>query len=154
MPRRTPLLVISLALALAASGTAGALLTPLPGFRSPSGNIRCVLLPAPSGSLLCSIGRASYAKALQKRCLNPKGRTGAGVDWHGFLLDPRKKGQINCSGGILYNPAKERPSYDPLAYGKTWRHGGFTCTSRVPGVTCRNGHGHGIFVGRRSWRTW
>src|SRR5436190_17533943 len=98
MLRRSLLLVALAGLAAAASGPAAAAKTPLPGFRSPSGNIACLLLPAPSGSLLCSIRRADYAKALQDRCLNPHGQKGAGVDWHGFLLSATRKGQVNCSG--------------------------------------------------------
>jgi hypothetical protein len=141
-------------LALAASGPAAAAKTPLPAFNSPSGNIKCLLLPAPGTGVLCSIGRADYAKTLQDRCLNPKGAKGAGVDWHGFLLPASGKGEVNCSGGILYNPDKQRPAYVTLAYGKSWHRGGLTCLSRVSGVTCRNGHGHGIFVSRGSWRAW
>jgi len=41
-----------------------------------------------------------------------------------------------------------------LAYGKSWRAGTFTCTSQVTGVTCRNRHGHGLFISRRTWRVW
>ena len=80
--------------------------------------------------------------------------SGAGVDWHGFTLTATGRGAINCSGGILYNPATQRPGYATLPCGKSWRHGTFTCTSRVTGVTCRNRAGHGLFVSRQSWRVW
>src|SRR5205823_3963509 len=75
-----------------------------------------------------------------------------GVDWHGFLLPTTRTGEINCSGGALYDPARAR--YVTLAYGTTWRRGVFTCTSRRAGVTCRTAKGHGIFVSRGSWLTW
>jgi len=147
--RRSALLLV--VLALSPAGTAAAR-PPLPGFRSPSGNIRCLLLSLPTGNLLCSLRHADYAQRLQDGCLNPNGQKGAGVDWHGFLLPPARRGEINCSGGILYDAT--RPRYVTLAYGGNWKQDWFTCASRVTGVTCRNAKGHGIFVSRDSWRTW
>ena len=133
---------------------ASAFVTPLPGFHSPTGNIRCLFLPRESGgAVLCSIRRAAYARALQDRCLNPGGQRGAGVDWHGWRLGPTGRGEILCSGGILYNPSKFRPTYALLAYGRSVTHAGITCTSRRIGVTCHNMRGHGLFVSRASWRT-
>ena len=35
-----------------------------------------------------------------------------------------------------------------LKYGRTWRNGGFRCTSRVTGLTCRNAARHGFQVSR------
>src|SRR6266536_4516719 len=148
MSRRAALLPVLCGLALAASGPAAAK-TPLPGFRSPSGNIKCLLLSRPPGNLLCSIGHADYAKTLQARCMRPNG---SGVDWHGFLLTATGRGEVNCAGGILYNPDTQRPRYVTLRYGKSWKRDAFTCTSRVTGVTCRNRRGHAIFVSRESWR--
>ena len=79
---------------------------------------------------------------------------GSGVDWHGFELGTVKRGQVLCSGGILYNPGTQSPTYVVLAYGKSWRRGAFTCVSRLTGLTCRNAHGHGVFISRESWRAW
>jgi hypothetical protein len=138
-------------LALAAAGAAGAT-TPLPGFRTANGNISCVLLSVPTGNLLCTIAHARYAKTLQNRCMNPNGDKGAGVDWHGFLLPPRTKARINCSGGILYDPS--RVHYVTIGYGKTWGLAGFYCTSHVSGLTCRNVRGHGFLISSRTDRTW
>jgi hypothetical protein len=142
--KRTLVILAAAAAVLAPQATAAQ----LPGFRSPSGNIECLYVPGPSTNLLCSIGHATYARALQARCMGP---TGAGVDWHGFSLGATTKGSVLCTGGILYN-ANDRPSYVTLAYGKTWRHGAFTCSSRLAGVTCRNRAGHGLFISRQSWR--
>ena len=133
---------------LAAASPAGAAKTPS-GVRTPSLNISCLYVPGPAPSLHCDIRTSSYAKALQHRCT-----TRAGLDWHGFELGLAHKGAVTCSGGILYNPDTQRPVYRVLAYGKTWRHGGFTCASAQTGLTCRNGHGHGLFVSRDSWRVW
>ena len=120
----------------------------IPGFRSPTGNIKCVFIPGRPAAMLCTIGRADYAKTLQSRCLGPNG---AGVDWHGFILPAATKSQVSCSGGALYT---QRPRYITLAYGKTWRQKMFSCTSHFDGVNCSNPHGHGMFISRQTWRTW
>jgi hypothetical protein len=121
--------------------------TVLPGFHSPSGNIRCLFVPGPPASLLCNLRQADYAKTLEAHCL-----ARATVDWHGFQLPGTGNGTILCSGGILYNPDTQRPRYVDLPYGQTWRHATFACVSRRTGVTCRNRGGHTLFVSRQSWR--
>ena len=148
--QRRLLLVALCAAALVLTGTAAAT-PPLPGFRSPSGNISCFLVSGGPDLLLCSIAHSSYAAALQARCMHPDG---SGVDWHGFALRPAKRGELTCTGGILYNPGKYRPKYVTLPYGKSWHRGAFTCESRRTGVTCRNPGGHGLFISRESWRLW
>lgn len=143
------------AVVLASAGTAAAATAkPIPGIRSPSGNIRCLFVPPARGSaapnLHCTIEHADYSAALQHRCSDPP----TSLDWHGWELPAARKGGVTCSGGILYDPATQRPTYTTLPYGRTWRHGPFTCASRRSGVTCTNGHGHGLFVSRQSWRAW
>lgn len=120
----------------------------LPGFKSPSGNIKCLYIPTGGGYMNCSLAQANYARQLIRYCAQPK----IGVDWAGFSLGRKGKGRIECSGGTLYEPSKQHPHYVTLAYGKTWKHGVFTCTSRVNGVTCVNRTGHGLFVAREAWR--
>jgi hypothetical protein len=140
------LLIVTLLVLIAAASASAAT---LPGFRSPSGNISCLFIPSSSGApatILCKLAHADYAQALQARC--------NGLDWHGFLLPAARKGAVNCSGGILYNPSTQHPSYITLAYGKTWRHKMFSCTSQLRGVNCSNPHGHGMFMSRQTWRTW
>ena len=155
--RPTVLLVTAgLTLAVAAASAAGATPTaapkPIPGIRSPSGNIRCLYVPPPNGStvsvLHCWIAHSDYAAELQHEC----SAMPAGLDWHGFELTPTRKGGVTCSGGILYDPATQRPVYSALAYGATWRHGAYTCASRRTGITCKSTRGHGLFVSRQSWR--
>jgi hypothetical protein len=125
--------------------------TRLPGVRTPSRNIGCLLVPGRSPSLLCSLTRAGYSARLQSQCMTPGG---AGVDWHGFTLSSTGKGLLNCSGGSLVNLATQRPSYSTLAYGHVRRLGPFACSSSRAGLTCRNGRGHGLFISRESWRAW
>jgi hypothetical protein len=120
----------------------------VPGFHSPSGNIRCYALP---NVLHCDITRADYQARLQDNCLNPKGEMGAGVDWHGFEVPRTGKGHPICAGGALLT-GSQHPRYALLPYGRTWRSGVFTCISQIAGVTCRNRAGHGVFVSRQSYR--
>ncbi|MDX6442197.1 MAG: hypothetical protein QOE43_1926 [Gaiellaceae bacterium] len=141
------LLVMTLLVLVAAASASAAT---LPGFRSPSGNISCLFIPsggskAPA-AMLCKLAHADYAQTLQARC--------HGLDWHGFLLPAARKGAVNCSGGILYNPSTQHPSYITLAYGKTWLQKMFSCTSKLNGVNCSNPSGHGMFISRQTWRTW
>lgn len=110
------------------------------GIAGPSGNIRCFPLDR---TLHCGIAQAAYRPELQKQCA-----ARASLDWHGFELAPGRKAVPSCSGGAL-----AAPRYRTLAYGKTWRSGPFTCTSRTTGMTCTAGT-HGLFISRRSWRGW
>jgi hypothetical protein len=141
--------VLPLVLALC-SGVAAA--ARLPGVKTPSQNISCFYVPqrpTTHGSLLCDIKQAVYTGALQARCIGPP----TGLDWHGFTLSDTKRGEILCTGGMMYD-ARDTPTFVTLAYGKTWRHRGLACTSRVTGLTCTNRFGHGLFLSRASWRTW
>ena len=152
MKRAVPL-VAGVVAALAAASWGSAALKPLPGIRTPSRNIQCTFVPAARGSassLVCMIAHANYSAALQHRCIAPP----TSLDWHGFELPATRKGSVSCSGGIFYDPASERPVFTSLAYGRTWRHGPFTCVSRRTGLTCTNGRGHGLFLSRESWRAW
>jgi hypothetical protein len=145
--RRVAVLVVLLA--LAASDVALAKTT-LPGFRSPSRNIRCFRNAEPPGTLHCSIARADYAQRLTAYCAAPP----IGVDWGGFELGPTRKAAVTCTGGVLYSPGSQRLNDTVLPYGRTWRSGPFTCVSRVAGVTCTSRAGHGLFVSRQSYRLW
>jgi hypothetical protein len=142
-------LVIVLVLAVCSGAAAAAR---LPGVKTPSKNISCFYVPqrpTAHGNLLCNIKQASYTGALQAKCIAPP----TGLDWHGFTLSDTKRGEVLCTGGIMYD-ARDTPTFVTLAYGTTWRHGGFTCTSRFTGLTCTNRFGHGLFLSRASWRAW
>jgi len=135
-----------LALVVAAAARA----VPLPGVKTPSRNISCFWVPerpSPRGHLLCDIRHAAYTGTLQQKCMSPPTQ----LDWHGFELPARKVGQIVCAGGLMYD-ARDKPAYVVLGYGKVWRHRGFTCASRVTGLTCTNRAGHGLFLSRGSYR--
>ena len=105
--------------------------------------------PTTHGNLLCAVARSFYSRAEQDGC-----QARVGLDWHGFELSDRGQAKPVCTGGVLYDIGRHRPAFVVLAYGRTWRSHGFTCTSRVTGLTCTNGHGHGLFLSRESRRLW
>ena len=123
----------------------------LPGVKTPTQNISCFVVPirpTAKSNLLCDIRSSSYGAALQRRCIDGP----AGLDWHGFELSWNGRARVVCTGGVLYDIGRDRPSYRVLGYGSTWRSHGFTCTSRVTGLTCTNGRAHGLFLSRASYR--
>lgn len=145
IPTAAAILVAAvLATSSAASGS-----SVLRGFRSPSGNIKCFYNPkgltaagfAPT--LTCTLDHADYATSLQRRC--------EAGDWHGFTLAGARRPSLFCPAGAS---GEHNVAYRTLAYGKSWRRGQFTCTSRRRGVTCRSAKGHGLFISRQSYRLW
>lgn len=139
-------------LATVAVAAPAALAAPLPGVKTPSRNISCFVVPVkPTArtNLLCDIRRARYLRSVQDACM-----ARASLDWHGFGLSQTGRATLVCSGGILYDAGRDTPAYTVLAYGRTWRGRGFTCRSRVTGLTCTNGRGHGLFLSRESYRLW
>ncbi len=143
------MLLLLAAVGLAAAAAASAQ-TRLPGFHSPTGNIRCYYAPGATAVLRCQIAHADFAKRLTAYCAAPP----IGVDWGGFELTPTRKGAVTCTGGVLYSPETQVPTFADLPYGASWRHGAFTCASARTGVTCRSRTGHGLFISRESWRVW
>lgn len=122
----------------------------LPGVKTPTRNISCFYVPikpTARGNLLCTIKSALYSRAQQNGC---QARTG--LDWHGFELSNTRRALPVCTGGVLYDIGRDTPTFVVLAYGRTWRSHGFTCTSRLNGLTCTNGHGHGLFLSRETFR--
>jgi hypothetical protein len=129
-----------------------ALAAPLPGVQTPTGNIRCFYVPIKPtrhGTLLCEVKQADFAQIAQQKCM-----ARSGLDWHGFALPWNGRGDLSCSGGILYDIGRDYPSVHRLSYGTTWRHRGFTCTSRRAALSCVNGRGHGLVLSRQEWRAW
>jgi hypothetical protein len=132
---------ISLSLAPAASGgAASSRADQVIQFSTPSKNIGCVYARI-SGSptdLRCDIQSGLKPK--------PKRPRGCDLDW-GDSLSMGKTGRVHvvCHGDTALGGP-------PLAYGRTWRHDGFTCTSRVTGLTCRNLSRHGFFLSRERAR--
>ena len=141
------------ALAIVCSLVAGAAAAAtLPGVRTPTRNIGCFYVPirpTARGTLLCDIRQAAYLGSAQRACMSR-----AGLDWHGFELGLTRRAELACTGGALYDIGRDTPVLRVLSYGRTWRYRGFTCTSRVTGLTCTSPSGHGMFLSRASYRLW
>jgi hypothetical protein len=141
-----PVVLIAAAAAAVASGAARAGGT----FRTPSGNIVCGYIRGTRtipATLECGI----------KSGLSPKPPRSAPACKHLDYVANRialtsggRATPIPCAGDP--GPLAFAGTAPILAYGRSWRRGGFRCTSRVTGLTCRNRRGHGFFLSRERWR--
>lgn len=101
-------------------------------FQTPSGNIGCAFAGA---VLRCDI--LSGLVPSPGECE---------LDWVGLVLAADAPAAPNCAGDTAYD--QDAPV---LAYGGTWQSGAFTCTSRLAGLTCTSGDGHGFTLARAGW---
>jgi uncharacterized protein len=106
-------------------------------FRSPSGNIGCVV----SGSY----ARCDIREHIWRAPQRPRS---CGLDWgYALAIDRRSGGHFLCAGDTTLG------AQAVLGYGRRSQRGPFRCTSRVTGMTCRNLHsGHGFSVSRQDRR--
>jgi hypothetical protein len=140
----TFILVVSAAIVV---GTAGGTAYRYGAFKTPSGNIVCGYGVATSGrsaSIGCGI-KSGLKPAPRNTCVD--------MDYSGKAVSLNATGRarpVVCAGdpGPFLVEAKARV----LGYGRSWRGGGITCTSRRTGVTCTNRSGHGFFLSREHWR--
>jgi hypothetical protein len=105
-------------------------------FKSPSGNIGCLI---GSGSVRCDVRDNDWRAPRPAGCpaISDYGQ-GATV-FHG-------KATIVCAGDTVL-----APNASVLAYGRSKTVGPVTCTSRRSGMTCRRGR-HGFFVSKARYR--
>jgi hypothetical protein len=110
-------------------------------FRSPSGNIHCL------------IATGEYAVA---RCdmtsLTPSFTTpppDCDLDWGGSfeVTLTARQGSLGCVGDTVADPSAVE-----LGYGQTLSLGGFDCTSERSGMTCTNPAGHGFTLSKARQR--
>jgi hypothetical protein len=106
-------------------------------WQSPSQNIACATY---GSELRCDMRRLGVAPpARPSRCMG---------DWgHAFRVTrTASKGRRIC-----ITDAVGGPGTPTVAYGRTWRRGGFTCTVSTAEVRCSNarGHGFGLRIGRQ-----
>ena len=131
-------------LVAAASAQAGGVRTSkLVSFRMPSRNIACMY--ASAGATV----RNPFLRCDVLSGLRPKPRARCRFDWSAVSMTRRGKARPRCVSDTVYD--NRAPI---LRYGRTWRVGGFTCTSRRKGLRCRNLAGHGFFLSRSSWRVY
>ena len=112
-------------------------------FRTPGGNIGCAYarFEGESPTLRCDIRSGLVPKPPRPKSCD--------LDWaYGYEMSVTGRAHTFCAGDTALNP---RASV--LAYGRTFRRGGFTCTSRTTGLTCRNLSGHGFLLSRARSRT-
>jgi hypothetical protein len=106
-------------------------------FRTPSANIGCAYS---SGSGKQSL-RCDILSGLKPHPAEP---SDCNVDWgFGFAMGPTGRARNVCAGDTAVDKRAK-----VLHYGQKWSRGGFTCTSRVAGLRCRNRSAHGFVLSR------
>jgi hypothetical protein len=108
-------------------------------FLTPSGNIGCGYSSGQGPrSLRCDI-----ASGLKPRPNRPKGCSH--LAWgDSYTMNVHGRAVLTCHGDTAIIKGSK-----VIAYGKTWRRGGFECRSRTTGLTCKNASHHGWFLSRR-----
>jgi Family of unknown function (DUF6636) len=112
------------------------------GFSTPSKNIGCMYahFSASAGSPATTDLRCDIGSGLRPKPAKPRG---CDLDYgDSYSMGKTGRAVVVCHGDTALG------SKTILAYGSTWRHGGFTCVSRTSGLTCRNLSGHGFFLSR------
>jgi hypothetical protein len=105
-------------------------------FRSPSGNIHCLLTDGEWAGARCDI--------LQFTPSFTRAPPGCDLDWGmAFWVAPSGPGELACVSDSVAEPTAQT-----LPYGGTISLGGISCTSEKTGMTCVNRQGHGFRVAR------
>ena len=111
-------------------------------FQTPSKNIGCAYQPAISRGDVPTL-RCEIRSGLKP--LPPHRRLcGEGVFGQAVTMTRRGRAQAICISDTV-----REPSARVLAYGRSIRVGGFTCTSRQTGLRCTNVAGHGWLLSRQ-----
>lgn len=106
-------------------------------FRSPSGNINCMIATGDYAAARCDLMQAT-------RISYPTPPADCDLDWgHAFEVGPLGKGAPACVGDTVASPDAM-----VLGYGQTVEIGGFRCISEKSGMSCANGQGHGFTVAK------
>jgi len=107
-------------------------------FLTPSGNIGCGYSSGMGPrSLRCDI-----ASGLKPRPARPKGCVH--LNWgDSYTIEDHGRATVTCHGDTVIIKGSK-----VIAYGRTWRRGGFECWSRAKGLTCKNASHHGWFLSR------
>jgi hypothetical protein len=108
-------------------------------FRTPSGNIGCVMF---DGGARCDIRKRDWAPLPRPASCSKE------VDYgQGLQVAHRGQASFVCAGDTALEPGLAS-----LSYGTASRVGGSECISRSDGVTCVNQTGHGFFVSVQSYQ--
>lgn len=101
------------------------------GFKTPTGNIHCMLIPAASNAVSPAVLRCDLQK-IDNRPVRPKScdlEYGQAFEVSLFAV----KGERLCAGDTV---ADEK--WPVLPYGGIWQREGFSCLSEQTGLTCFN----------------
>jgi hypothetical protein len=110
----------------------------LQSFRSPSGNIGCVMF---EGGARCDIGKREWSPPSRPASCPEQ------VDFgQGLAVEHTGEASIVCAGDTALDP-----SATELAYGEASELGGTQCISHSEGITCANHSGHGFFISTQSY---
>ncbi|MEZ0352083.1 DUF6636 domain-containing protein [Mycobacterium sp. pR1184] len=135
---------LAAALAIVAGAPAAHADTDYQFFRSPSGNIACLLGTEPSGpqvTATCQVGTHTFAEPPR-----PGGCAGGWGDR--VSVTQGRPASMQCHTDTLL------PSHDPvLAYGQSRSAGPITCVSAPSGMTCTDTTtGHGFSLSQEGYR--
>jgi hypothetical protein len=119
----------------ATPGGDGGAPAPDTAFRSPSGNISCIMS---SAQVRCDIVERDWEP--------PPAPASCDLDWaQGLILPASGPADFICAGDTVLG------EYAALAYGDSASVPPFTCVSEESGVTCENGEGSGFRLARESY---
>jgi hypothetical protein len=113
-------------------------------FRTPSGNIGCLYIPASGSSavsLRCDLVSLAHKPKRPKSCRLSYGRA--------FLLFGTGRAKRGCVGDTVLDPGAST-----LRYGVKRKFGPFTCTSRESGLTCVSRYDHGFTLSKSKQKLW
>lgn len=108
-------------------------------FRSPSGNIGCVLN---GGGARCDIRKRDWSPPPRPAKCPEQVDYGQGIE-----VNHRGQAGFVCAGDTALDP-----SSSALSYGTAAEVGGSECISRKNGMTCVNQAGHGFFLSVQSYQ--
>ena len=110
-------------------------------FRSPTGNIGCMIATGDYPVVRCDLRELTPS--------NLPAPLDCDLDWgHSFEIGPSdRKGYLACVGDTVMDP-----SAITLSYGETITLGNFSCTSEKTGMTCTNPAGHGFSIAKAKQR--
>lgn len=108
-------------------------------FRSPSGNIHCMIWMLDPPHARCDILESTSSFPAPRDC---------DLDWGtAFGVGPTGRGEPWCVGDTVADP-----NGLVLPYGRSVTLGPFTCSSAETGMTCVNAQGGGFTVARAAQR--
>jgi hypothetical protein len=111
----------------------------LQSFRSPSGNIGCIMF---EGGARCDIRKRDWAPPSRPASCPEQ------VDFgQGLTVGHTGQASLVCAGDTALDPSAPQ-----LGYGEASELGGTQCISSSEGITCANHSGHGFFVSIQSYK--